>query len=108
MFALLKLHGGRIASAPVSSFLRIAAIVFLAGIYLLNIFELRLWTEAEIPTGPDQQCYLRQAQLFEEKVAHRIVIGDLALRLDPQCYITATQTLKTQAIKQQKRERAHF
>jgi hypothetical protein len=46
------------------------------------------------------------AQLFkeEEKVAHRIVIGDLALRFDPQCYITAIQTLKTQAIKQQKRE----
>ena len=47
------------------------------------------------------------AQLFEEEVAYRFVIGDLALRFDPQCF-TATQTLKTQAIKQQKRERAHF
>jgi len=46
--------------------MRVVLIAFLAGIYLFNVFELRQWMEAEIPTGPDQQCYHRQAQLFAE------------------------------------------
>lgn len=54
---------------PVSALLRIILIAFLAGIYLFNAFELRQWVESEIPTGPDQQCYLRQAQLFDENGA---------------------------------------
>jgi len=50
---------------PVSA--RFALIALLAALYLFNAFELRLWLESEIPTGPDQQCYFRQAQLFHEK-----------------------------------------
>src|SRR5579885_199947 len=57
---------GAILTAPVSTRARIILIAFLTGIYLFNAFELRQWLESEIPTGPDQQCYHKQAQLFEE------------------------------------------
>lgn len=54
---------------PNPAWTRIVLIAFLAGIYLFNAFELHMWLESEIPTGPDQQCYLRQAQLFDENGA---------------------------------------
>jgi hypothetical protein len=60
-------RAGAVLAAPVSARARIVLIAFLAVIYLFNAFELRQWLESEVPTGPDQQCYLRQAQLFEEK-----------------------------------------
>lgn len=63
---MLKLFSSDLAAARVPILMRVVLIAFLAGIYLFNVFELRQWMEAEIPTGPDQQCYHRQAQLFAE------------------------------------------
>jgi hypothetical protein len=54
-------------AAPTPNAYRILAITFLACIYIFNSIELRQWVPAEIPTGPDQQCYHRQAQLFDER-----------------------------------------
>lgn len=48
-------------------FALVLAPVILLGIYFYNVAQLGPWLEAEVPTGPDQFCYLRQAQLFEQK-----------------------------------------
>lgn len=62
-----------------------AAILF--ALYCFNVFQLSQWYEAEIPTGPDQLCYLRHAQLFEQKGS----IGglDTAMRFEVARYLIA-------------------
>jgi hypothetical protein len=59
----------------------------LLALYCFNVFQLSQWYEAEIPTGPDQLCYLRQAQLFEQKGS----IGglDTAMRFEGARYLVA-------------------